>query len=319
MSVTASSASPADENMAATHLPRRVAVIGTGTIGLSWMRLFAAYGSHVVVFDPRPDIGEAVALVLEEAEIGEDRVSIADSPAAAADGVAFVQENGPENPEAKAALFADLANAAAEDALLASSSSAILPTQISRELDDQQAARMIVGHPFNPPHIMPLVEVVPGERTTADTIDRAMSVYSAYGRSPVRLNRETRAFVGNRLQNAVLREAVHLVQAGIIDPAGLDAVMKSSLGLRWTAVGPFEGMHLGGGKHGFRGFMKHIGPSFAAIDLHEPDLTDPGMEPVIAQVEEQYGSAPDPALANRRDYMQQAILRLRSRPHDSGR
>ena len=229
------------------------------------------------------------------------------------DGSELVQESGPERPDAKAALFVELAEAAASDALLVSSSSAILPTRIAADLSDDAAARMLIGHPFNPPHIMPLVEIVPGERTAQGSVARALEIYRAYGREPVALAREARGFVGNRLQNAILREAVHLVQTGVVDAEGLDAVVKGSLGLRWAAVGRFEGMHLGGGEHGLRGFMEHIGPSFAAIDLHEPDLADDGMAEVFEQAEDAYGLPPRPEIARERDRIQEEILQLRKR------
>ncbi len=292
----------------------RVAVIGAGTIGLSWVRLFASHGSHVTVFDPRPDLAEVVQAAAAAAGVRRDAVDVAESAAAAAQGAELVQESGPEDPEAKATLFVELAEAAAADALLVSSSSAILPTQIAAGLSDAAAARMLIGHPFNPPHIMPLVEVVPGERTAQSAVERALAVYRAYGREPVALARETRGFVGNRLQNAMLREAAHLVQSGVIDVEGLDAVVTGSLGLRWAAVGPLEGMHLGGGAGGLRGFMEHIGPSFAAIDLHEPDLTEAGMSEVFDQADAAYGLPPRPEITRERDRLQEEILRLRGRP-----
>lgn len=292
--------------------PDRVAVIGAGTIGLSWVRLFSTYGSHVTVFDPRPDLAEAVAAIVASAGVSPDAVRIAGSAAEAADGTSLVQESGPERPDQKSALFVELAEAAARDALLVSSSSAILPTRIAQQLDDEAAARMLIGHPFNPPHIMPLVEVVPGERTAPQSVDRALDIYRAYGRKPVALAREARGFVGNRLQNAILREAVHLVQTGVVDAAGLDDVVKGSLGLRWAAVGPLEGMHLGGGEHGLRGFMEHIGESFATIDLHEPDLSAEGMAEVFEQVDDAYGLPPRPEIAAERDRVQEAILRLKA-------
>jgi len=294
------------------QVPSRVAVIGAGTIGLSWLRLFASFGSRVAVFDPRPDLAEAVSATVASAGADPGAVDLAESAAAAADGAELVQESGPERPEQKAALFAELAEAAAPEALLVSSSSAILPTRIAADLSDDDAARTLIGHPFNPPHIMPLVEVVPGERTAQDSVERALRIYRAYGREPVALAREARGFVGNRLQNAILREAAHLVQTGVVDVAGLDAVVRGSLGLRWAAVGPLEGMHLGGGEQGLRGFMEHIGPSFAAIDLHEPDLSEEGMADVVEQAENAYGLPPRAEIARERDRIQEAILSMRS-------
>ncbi|WP_281170670.1 3-hydroxyacyl-CoA dehydrogenase NAD-binding domain-containing protein [Brevibacterium album] len=236
----------------------------------------------------------------------------ADSPEEAASGADFVQESGPEVPAAKRELFARLAEAAPAHALLLSSSSAIPATRIAEELPAETAARVLIGHPFNPPHIMPLVEVVPGERTSAAATEVAPALYRAYGRAPIRLRREVRGFVGNRLQNAVLREAVHLVQSGVVEVADLDTAVRNSLGLRWAAVGPLEGMHLGGGTGGLRAFMEHIGPSFAAIDVHEPDMSEAGTEPVITQAEEAYGLPPEARIAEERDRVQEAILRLRA-------
>jgi ketoreductase RED1 len=155
---------------------------------------------------------------------------------------------------------------------------------------------------------MPLVEVVPGPRTSGTTATRALEFYRSLDRHPVRLHRESAGFVGNRLQNAVLREAVYLVEEGIVDAADLDDAVKNSLGLRWAAVGPLEGMHLGGGEGGLRGFMEHIGPSFASIPPATPDMSTAGMEPVFEQVERAYGQPPRPEIAEERDRIQRGVL-----------
>lgn len=290
----------------------RVAVIGAGTIGLSWARLFASHGSTVTVFDPREDLDEALAETVDAAGLPEGALSRADTTEAAVAGADFVQESGPENPEAKAELFSRVTEAAPASALLISSSSAITASRIASDLPGEAAERVLIGHPFNPPHLMPLVEVVPGERTSQEAVARALALYRAYGREPILLKREVRGFVGNRLQNAVLREAAYLVQSGVVDAADLDTAVKNSLGLRWAAVGPLEGMHLGGGADGLAGFMKHIGPSFAGIDRHEPDMSVTGLAPLVEQTDAAYGLPPAPEAAARRDRIQEEILRVRN-------
>lgn len=285
-----------------------VAVIGAGTIGLSWARLFASHGHPVRIFDPRPDLDGVVEAFAAEHPGLASHITRAESVADAVRGADFVQESTPEKIEVKRRLMAELATAVREDAVLLSSSSTLPASRMAEGLPDQVAARLLIGHPFNPPHLMPLVEVVPGERTARQTVDRAVEFYRSLGREPVVLHREVTGFVGNRLQNAVLREAVHLVQSGVVSAADLDTLVTNSLGLRWAAVGPFEGMHLGGGPAGFRGFMEHIGPSFAAIDLHEPDLSAASMEPVFQQVEEAYGPRGSAESAQRRDRIQADIL-----------
>lgn len=289
-----------------------VAIVGVGTIGQSWARLFASHGLTVWLSDPRPDLEQIAESIREAAGVTEpDRVRVASDLAEAVANVDYVQENGPERPDAKQQLFADIVAAAPAHAVLATSSSAIPASTISSRLLPAESARVIVGHPFNPPHLMPLVEVVPSKQTSEATVRTALLFYRSVGRSPIRLHKESVGFVGNRLQNAVLREAVYLVEQGVVEAADLDSAVKNSLGTRWAAVGPLEGMHLGGGEAGLRGFMEHIGPSFAAIPPAEPDMSEDGMEPVFTQVEQAYGQPPRPQLAAERDRIQSAILGMR--------
>ncbi|WP_350269562.1 3-hydroxyacyl-CoA dehydrogenase NAD-binding domain-containing protein [Brevibacterium sp. CBA3109] len=298
-----------------------VAVIGAGTIGRSFAWLFARSGYSVQVFDPRGDLAEVVAGL--QADVSADAaahnmlaselgsISLAESVEAAVAEASFVQESGPEDPQAKPKLFAQIAAAAPSDAVIATSSSTIPASLIAHHLPAEAAARVIVGHPFNPPHLMPLVEVVPAPATSPDTVERALEFYRSCGREPVALNREVRGFVGNRLQNALMKEAISLVANGVISAPDLDAVMKNSLGLRWSAVGQFEAMHLGGGDAGIRGFMHHIGASFAEIGDLPLDLSDAGMAEVYSQVEEAYGETPSRAGAETRDRIQRSVLEVR--------
>lgn len=298
-----------------------VAVIGAGTIGRSFAFLFARSGYTVRVFDPRPDLAEVIAGLQADvtadasardelaSEVGT--VELAESVETAVTGVIFVQESGPEDPESKPVLFSQIAEAASAGAVFATSSSTIPASTIAVALPESAASRVIVGHPFNPPHLMPLVEVVPSPQTSQETVDAAVEFYRSCGREPVVLRREIRGFVGNRLQNALMKEAISLVQNGVVTAEGLDTVMKNSLGLRWSAIGQFEGMHFGGGEAGIRGFMDHIGPAFAAIEDLPVDVDPAGMEDVFQQVEEAYGPTPTPQAAAVRDRIQKAVLEAR--------
>ncbi|MFE9448944.1 3-hydroxyacyl-CoA dehydrogenase NAD-binding domain-containing protein [Streptomyces sp. NPDC006739] len=300
---------------------RTAAVIGAGTIGLSWTALFAAHGLTVRVSDPRPDLAEAVAEALAQyaphlAARGLDTTGLAERVHIAADvteavrDADVVQENGPERLEFKQDLFTALAREAPAHALLLSSSSAIPSSAFTRELPDRAAARVLIGHPFNPPHLVPLVEVVPGERTGEDAVQAALDLYTSLGRTPVVERKEIPGFVGNRLQNALSREAVYLVEQGVVTPEDLDRVVTNSLGLRWATVGPFLGSHLGGGPGGYRHLVEHIGTSMQAMwdGLGRPAQTPEDQERLIEAVEKAYGTSTYPELAETRDRRQLAVL-----------
>ncbi|MBB4713760.1 ketoreductase RED1 [Streptomyces luteogriseus] len=280
-----------------TRAFRTAAVIGAGTIGLSWTALFAAHGLTVRVSDPREDLAEAVTEALEQyaphlAARGLDVTGLADRVRLAADvtdavrDADVVQENGPERAGFKKDLFATLAREAPAHALLLSSSSAIPSTAFTGELADEDAARVLIGHPFNPPHLVPLVEVVPGERTGEEAVQAALDFYTSVGRTPVVERKEIPGFVGNRLQNALSREAVYLVDQGVVTPEDLDKIMTNSLGLRWATVGPFLGSHLGGGPGGYRHLVAHIGASMQRTGAGggTPPLTGERQERLIEAV-----------------------------------
>ncbi|MDT5260051.1 MAG: ketoreductase [Mycobacterium sp.] len=296
---------------------RTAVVIGAGTIGLSWTALFAAYGMTVRVSDPRPDLADALAEALGEfgpqlAAVGlnvdglADRVHVAGDLSDAVRDADIVQENGPESVEFKKDLFARLVRDAPKHALLASSSSALPATTFTEGIED--AGRILIGHPFNPPHLMPLVEIVPGARTTEDAVSTAVDFYTFLGRTPVVVRKEMPGFVGNRLQNAINREASYLVQQGVVTPEDVDKVVTNSLGIRYATIGPFLSGHLGGGPAGYRHLADHIGKEMDKMQLGEVTQDPKVRERLIEAVEKTYGADSYAELAAERDRKQLAVL-----------
>ncbi|WP_223767568.1 3-hydroxyacyl-CoA dehydrogenase NAD-binding domain-containing protein [Streptomyces huiliensis] len=223
----------------------------------------------MTVTDPREDLDAAVdealpmlAAGLPGTDAAELRARVRTTPdlAEAVARADVVQENGPEDLAFKQRLFADAARHAPAGALPATSGSGIVATRVAERLPDDAAARTLVARPFNPPHVVPLVEIVPGERTAEETVEAAVAFYRSLGRTPVRLRKELPGFAANRLQGALLQEAFHLVLGGVLDAGELDTVVKTSLGGRYAAVGPFESLHLGGGPGGIRHMLRHLGP-----------------------------------------------------------
>ncbi|QLJ02913.1 hydroxylacyl-CoA dehydrogenase [Streptomyces sp. NEAU-sy36] len=277
-----------------------VTIVGAGVIGISWARLFSAADWEVRISDPRPDLPELVAR-----ELADRPVTATDDLAAAARDADFVQECGPERIEIKEQMFATLAGNTREDVVLASSSSSLLPSAIAR--GNPAAARIVIGHPFNPPELMPLVEVVPGPRTSARAVDRASEVYQGLGKLPIRLKKEIPGFVGNRLQKVFNDQAAYLVQQGVIDIRDLDDLVRASLGLRWATVGPFQSGVLGGGPGGMRRLAAHIG-SQMTFETGAPDPARTGE--VLDAVEQAYGTGESAYehLAALRDGRTRAVL-----------
>ncbi|MFJ7200403.1 MULTISPECIES: 3-hydroxyacyl-CoA dehydrogenase NAD-binding domain-containing protein [unclassified Streptomyces] len=279
-----------------------VAIVGAGVIGISWARLFGKAGWEVRVSDPRPDLQD----VLGQQLAGLPVTASADL-AEAATGADFVQESGPERIPVKEEMFVTLAAHTGDDVVLASSSSSLLPSVIAK--GNPAADRIVIGHPFNPPELMPLVEVVPGPETSVRTIDRAMVVYQELGKAPIRLKKEIPGFVGNRLQKVFNDQATYLVQQGVIDVADLDDLVRASLGLRYATIGPFQSGVLGGGPEGMRHLVTHVA-SQMTFEIGEPDPA--GVGRVLDEVEQTYGTgeAAYERLAELRDGRTRAVLKL---------
>jgi 3-hydroxyacyl-CoA dehydrogenase len=234
---------------------RNVAIVGVGLIGRAWAAIFARAGWNVRLTDPHvPTLAAAPRLIRDELHalahhgLADDpdsavaRISVAASLKEAVMDVEFVQENGPENVEEKRIIFTELDKLAPPDALLVSSTSAITASRFTERLPGR--ARCLVGHPVNPPHLVPLVELCGAPWTAPETIDRARKVYREIGQVPVTINREINGFVLNRLQGALLAEAFRLVGEGYISAEDLDHTVKDGLGLRWSFLGPFETIEL---------------------------------------------------------------------------
>jgi carnitine 3-dehydrogenase len=238
----------------------RVAVVATGVIGASWATVFLARGLDVVATDPAPGAEDALRRAVDaqwpamEAMglalgASRDRLRFAASPEEAVADARFVQENGPERLDLKRDLFRRLDEAAPADAVLATSSSTLTASEI-QDACGRHPERVVLGHPFNPPHLIPLVEVAGGRKTSAGAVERALGFYRALGKRPIHLKREVRGHVANRLQAALWQEAFHLVATGVAGVEEVDAAIAHGPGLRWALLGPFLNLHLSGGPGG---------------------------------------------------------------------
>ena len=278
-----------------TTSERNVAIVGAGLIGRAWAAIFARAGWNVRLTDPHIlSLEAAPSLIRDELQalarhgLAEDpdaaaaRISAAPSLEHAVRDVEFVQENGPETVEEKQAIFAQLDKLAPADALLVSSTSAIVASRFTEGLPGR--SRCMVGHPVNPPHLIPLVELCGAPWTSPNAIDRARKIYCEIGQVPVTVNREINGFVLNRLQGALLAEAFRLVGEGYISAEDLDHTVKDGLGLRWSFLGPFETIELNapGGIPDYcgryTGFYKELASAPAGPEVY----LSPNVDRVIA-------------------------------------
>ncbi|MFF4716272.1 3-hydroxyacyl-CoA dehydrogenase family protein [Streptomyces eurythermus] len=311
---------------------RTVTVVGAGTIGLAWTTLFLAHGLDVRLSTRRTDAERAAREAVElfapslpspPADPARllDRLTIEPDVAKAVAGTDLVQENVREQLALKQELFAEAERAAPDHVLLLSSSSSLSADALGATMDDPSG--LLVGHPFNPAHLMPLVELVPGTRTRPDAVERAAAFYRSLGKVPVALRRPMSGTPANRLQSALFREAVHLVAEGYLTAEEVDAVVTGSIGLRWGAVGPFQAFHLGGGPGGLRRMLGAVGDRMAAEWEHlgTPALTDDIVGTLAAQTERAYGQGADAyrRLAAARDARQGAVLAALRAGEDTGR
>jgi len=264
---------------------RTVAVVGTGVIGASWAVHFLAHGLSVVASDPAPGAEDRLRSAVERMwpvatrlaaapHASPDRLRFVPDARSAAAIADFVQESTTEDLDAKQMLLAGLDEAADADVVLASSSSALVPS-VLQERCTHAPERVLVGHPFDPPHLVPLVEVVGGARTSAHAVTQAVEFYRSVRKRPVVLRKEVPGHIANRLQAALWREAYALVDAGIATVADVDAAISNGPGLRWAQYGPFVNLHLSGGSGGIERMHEHLGPVMESLwaDFFTPTLT----------------------------------------------
>ena len=302
-----------------------IALLGTGTIGASWATHFLARGLSVTAWDPAPDAAARLRLFIDAAwptmerlglGPGADpaRVHVVDDPARAVAGAAFIQENAPEDAALKRDLYRRIDPALAAHAVVASSSSGLLISALQAGL--RNGERFVVGHPFNPPHLIPLVEVVGGSGTDPAAVDWALAFYNAHGKRAIRVEREVPGHIANRLQAALLREAFHLLLSGAASAADIDAAIAHGPGLRWAFMGPFLTMHLAGGEGGVRGALDHFGPALESwwADLGAPRLDADAIATLSRAVDEALDGRSIPALAAERDARLLALLAALERP-----
>lgn len=272
-----------------TRVINTVGVVGTGVIGASWAAYFLAQGLAVRATDPGAGAHERLLATIDALWPSLERIGLA--PGAdkqrieffadletALSGVDFVQENGPEKEDLKIDLFKRMDAVLDADIVLASSSSGLLMSRIQSACRFPE--RVVLGHPFNPPHLIPLVEVIGGAQTSPDVVERTMRFYADIGKRPIHPRKEVKGHIANRLQAALWREAFNLVDQGVASVSDIDAAIAHGPGLRWALLGPFMNLHLSGGAAGIEHLLDHLG---GPIEDWWHDLGDPSMTPELKQ------------------------------------
>ena len=302
---------------------RCVAVVGTGVIGASWAAQYLARGLDVIATDPAPNAEDNLRKYVDEAWEQLEQIGL--SPGASRDRLSFtkdskqalakadlVQENGPERPDFKIKLFADMDEVTPVDSLIASSSSGITPSVMQSACKHPE--RVIVGHPFNPPHIIPLVEVVGGTKTSPDAIQQAMRFYASIGKKPIHLRKELPGHVANRLQAALYREVLHLIEQGVLSVEESDTAVSYGPGLRWGVMGQSLQWHLGGGAGGIQHFMEQLMDPLAAMmkTLGDPQVTPELKQTIVDGVMREAGGRSVDELAREENEVIIGLMRLRA-------
>ena len=278
----------------------RAASIGGGVIGAGWVARLVLNGIDVTVYDPDPEAERKVGEVVRGARRAyrrmlpaglpaEGKVRYARSIGEAVADADFIQESVPERLELKHKVLAEIDARAKPDAIVGSSTSGLKPTDMQKAMAGHPE-RLVVAHPFNPVYLLPLVEIVGGERTGKEAIEAAVRLYASIGMKPVVIRKEIEAFVGDRLLEAAWREALWLVRDDIVTVEELDDIMRYSFGLRWAQMGMFQVYRVAGGEAGMRHFMAQFGPCLAwpwtrLTDV--PELTDELVDKIAAQSDEQ--------------------------------
>lgn len=307
----------------------RVAIVGTGVIGSGWAARCLCNGLEVMATDPAPGAEEGLrqsvanawpALQATGLASGADmsRLSFtADLEAAVADAD-FVQESAPEREDLKRKLHATIDAHVAADVIIASSSSGLLPTQI--QADCQHPERVVIGHPFNPVYLLPLVEVVPGQKTATETVERASELYRSLGMHALHVRKEIDGYISDRLQEAIWREALHLINDGVATTEEIDAAITYGPGLRWAFMGPCLTFHLAGGDVGMAHMLEQFGPALKLpwTKLEAPELTAELTQRMVEGTAAQAGNTSVKEIERKRDECLIAIMNTIQQTWGSG-
>ncbi|WP_138419953.1 3-hydroxyacyl-CoA dehydrogenase NAD-binding domain-containing protein [Aquibacillus sediminis] len=298
-----------------------VAVIGTGVIGNGWIGRFLAQGLDVIAFDPAEGAEQKTRNVIAQVwpslkdlgmaeDASQDRLTFVSTIKEAVQSADFIQENVPEREDIKQKVLTEIDQYAKPDAIIGSSTSGIMATTLQQGLT--HPGRVIVAHPFNPVYILPLVELVGGEATDAALMERAKQFYQSIQMKPLIINKEIEGHVADRLMEALWREALHLVNDGIVTTEEVDAAIIYGAGLRWAQMGPFLTFHLAGGEQGMRHMLEQFGPALKKpwTKLEAPELTDDLKEKVIDGCESHAGDVPISELENKRNEFLVKLLDL---------
>ncbi len=303
---------------------RRIAIVGTGVIGASWAAQYLARGFDVIATDPASKAEANLRKYVDEAwpaltDIGlspgaaRERLAFTSNMKDALSKADFVQENGPERPDFKIKLFADMDDDTPPDSIIASSSSGLTMTVIQSAC--KRPERCVIGHPFNPPHIIPLVEVVGGAKTSPEAIQQAIAFYASIGKKPIYLRKEFPGHVANRLQAALYREVLYLIQQGVLTVAEADDAVSYGPGLRWGVMGPSLLWHLGGGPGGIQHFMEHLMDPLTGLmkALGNPEVTNELKQTIVEGVLQEAGNRSVDQLAQAENEALVGLLKLRAK------
>lgn len=306
----------------APHEVTQVLVLGAGTIGTGWTAYFLSQGLHVHLVDPfRPatasqaEIKRMLAVLQTLSSVSDTHqgeVHLHDRIGPAVAQAQFVQECVIENLAAKRRVLAEVEDVMPGDTVICTSTSSLLPTAIQAQC--RHPERVLAGHPFNPPHLLPLVEVVAGEATASAVVDWTVRFYQAVGKFPVRVKKEVVGHIANRLTSALFREAVHILAEGIATAKDVDDVITQGPGLRWALLGPFLIYHLGGGEGGIRSYLDHLGATHPArwATLGNPVLDQEVQDTIVQSVLAEYGNRPVRDQENERDRNLIRLLQTKS-------
>ncbi|WP_373894177.1 3-hydroxyacyl-CoA dehydrogenase NAD-binding domain-containing protein [Virgibacillus sp. CBA3643] len=292
---------------------KNITIVGTGVIGNGWITRFLANGYQVTASDPDPAAEERTREAVERAWPAMEKRGLAEGASLdqlffesdlekAVSNADFIQENVPEREELKRTVIAEIDQHAPEESVIASSTSGILPSTLQADCV-HHPSRVIVAHPFNPVYLMPLVELVGGNKTEQPFIEKAKAFYDHIGMKPLVIRQEIEGHVADRLMEAIWRESLHIVNDGVATTEEVDASIVYGPGLRWALMGPFLTLHMGGGKQGMSHLLEQFGPALKLpwTKLVAPELTDELAEKVITGTEKQIANTSMDELEERRD------------------